>query len=346
MTFNLKGGVKPKIEEINNQEGIIHGNVIPTSKPFHFDNTFMFLGDEDGEYEYSKEDKPNIVKWGQLKLFVEELIIFTYYGVGIKDLVYVGAMEGNHTVLLSEMFPSLHFHLYDRETKERHFDVRLKKRENVTIHNHYFTDDDIKKYKGKDVMFFSDIRNIEYSNDLEGKGESVLKKTEQIAWDDMLLQQEWVEKLKPKVASLKFRLPYAYKWVLKEGKTRDYLDGVVLRQSFSSPTSSEMRLIVRGINYRKWDLEAYEKKCYYHNVIIRTHEFYNIFDDSTNAYSKELGLDLKYDCTQFMFALSNYLKAVGLEPSQESCVKLAKKVMLDINGKTIPQMRGIELDVD
>src|SRR5437868_821867 len=55
--------------------------------------------------------------WGQRKLLLSEIEFLTIYwnAQEIPDpiVVYVGAAHGNHIPLLSEMFPSFEFHLYD-----------------------------------------------------------------------------------------------------------------------------------------------------------------------------------------------------------------------------------------
>lgn len=338
MAFNLKGGIKPKeivFEKSDKKEEIVENSAIkgsldPDISYFKFDLEMLYAGDNDGEMPYvCKTGEEKNTHMGQIKLFIEELLTILYYGDGIKQIVYVGAMEGHHTVVLADMFPSIKFHLYDKETKNRKFDKRLRTKNNVIIHNNYFTDDDIEMHKKdrKEILFFSDIRRTDFSREAyDAKNKKYMIETENIVWEDMLLQQSWAEKLKPKVASLKFRLPYAFDFILEQGKTRDYLDGVVMRQCFTSVTSSETRLIVKDINYRKWDVLSYERKSMFYNKMTRKHKCYNIFDDSKRAYDKEYGLDLSFETTVFVYAVRQYIISVGGEGTEEETLTLLKYI--------------------
>lgn len=306
---------------------------------------WLFLGSNDGEMKYMERTAASDknIKWGQLKLFVEELLTICYYNDKIVEkIVYVGAMEGTHIVYLSKLFPSINFDLYDKEGMggdNRKFDKDLKKCENVKIFNKYFEDSDIRKYLRENpnnntklshktnILFISDIRRIDMSEFKNEKDKESSKQAEDLVWEDMLLQQHWVEVLQPYVSSLKFRLPYSLDFELEKEKTRKYLDGLLMRQVYESKTSSEFRLIVKGIAYRDWDIYSYERKCAYHNYITRRAKFYNIFNNSKKPYSEDNNILLDYDSTVFMLSIKNYLISIDIYPTQEKCIILAKDII-------------------
>ena len=55
-----------------------------------------------------------VIHWGQRKLMLSEMELLLLQGTGEGiTVVYAGAAPGTHIKLLSELFPSTHFHLYD-----------------------------------------------------------------------------------------------------------------------------------------------------------------------------------------------------------------------------------------
>lgn len=347
---------------IDTKEVSIINEVKEDTTPLFFTRKDLYFQDTDKECKYdgrnSKSEKNSY--FGQLKLFIELLSCMIFYcDEKIKKVVYVGAMEGTNIALVVQLYPDIHFDLYDIEQKGRKFDNELRKLEekNVSIFNRYFDDKDIERYLREnknpnillphktDILFISDIRSIDVNtkeDTLENK-----RKTEIIVWSDMLLQQSWVEKLYPKVASLKFRLPYILiedmDFVEKNGgMTRRYLDGVVTKQIFHRYTSSESRLIVRGIHYKDWDLKSYEEKNAYHNYYTRRRKYHNIFDNSLRGYDEENKYNHKfnYDCetsdglfdsTYLMFIIKTYFESKKEECDEKKCMEFVDMVIKFLN---------------
>ena len=211
-------------------------------------------------YEKSKKiietlkNKP--LHWGQLKLFLSELLFLSMFNTKAYTILYVGAAEGDHIAKLAEMFFRHKFILYD----PRNFSPSLKKYANIEMHNKYFTDDEAKKYKkdGSNILFISDIRISEY-----GKYKTTYsEKSEEFVIDDMQYQMDWCKIIKPKKAYLKFRTMY-----IKE--KFDYFDGTIYLQQYS-PVSTESRLLTD--NYDKlitYDSKEFDEKMAYYNCCMR-----------------------------------------------------------------------------
>ena len=202
---------------------------------------YMNSGSRESEYDISCILRN--IHWGQLKLFLSEFFVLIYHtDESIKDILYVGAANGSHIYVLAEFFQNITFHLYDSEK----FDKRLYSVKNIKIYKRYFNESDLDQWKKKSNFFFiSDIRTLTYNP--SGNEDEIRVKNEESVWSDMKLQERWIESLKPSLSLIKFRLPFAYDFVLKEGQTRKYLDGDVCFQVYNKPTSSETRLLVKDI---------------------------------------------------------------------------------------------------
>jgi hypothetical protein len=209
----------------------------------------------------SYEEKKHLsLHLGQHKLFLTMLYFMVHYGHLSDTVVYPGAGSGGfNSFIISKMFPTHRFVLYDPER----FDKRLFQCSNVEIHQTLFTDEDVEEWRGKDILFISDIRNPEV-----GKTESDVAMNEQIVSEDMNLQSEWVRQIRPVMSMLKFRLPWE-----EEGSTR-YWDGKIMVQPYAPLKSTETRLITPGLQEREYDNMDYEERLAWHNQVRRNQRVY------------------------------------------------------------------------
>jgi len=224
------------------------------------------------------------VHHGQYKLFVSELQALGYareQGINIETMVYAGAAPGTHVLLLSEMFPKTQFVLYDPAD----FDQRLKHCPNVKCIQELFTDLDVEKWTGKNILFVSDIRSGTVDDDTTFNS---------FVADDMQRQQEWVLKMRPPLSLMKFRLSYT------DGVNdvvTEYLDGTINLQSFCGNTSTEARILIdarNGFATKQYSAIEYEEKHAYFNTVIRE---WAMFDNPFNDMS--LGLCCCFNCSHF-----------------------------------------------
>lgn len=255
-------------------------------------------------YEY----KPAL-HWGQLKLFLSEVEFLTkVYQLASSQskeiwFVYAGAAPGHHIKFLSELFPTIHFELYDPNKFVVKDSVMIK------THVQFFMDDDAKYWaeqKDKFVVFCSDIRTEPATH------ENIVR--------NMNMQLEWWKIMNPELSMFKFRLPW-------ELGTTEYPDGEIYIQAYPGPTSSETRLICKkNAELKMYDNTQYEDACFYHNSETRVRKYQTILGNLVLARD---GLDMCYDCASFIYIMQEYLKVMGLPMT--SLRKLLNKIQQEIS---------------
>ena len=257
------------------------------------------------KYHRRATEKKNVLHWGQRKLLLTEIEFLTIYYTKLRTtsnkkepyMIYAGAAPGTHLMILSEMFPDVHFILYD----PRDFDPDLGSYPMIEINQQLFLDVDAKKWisddhPDKDILLVSDIRTGE---PFKMTDEQVEK---QVRFDHKL-QYDWYKIMKPVLSMFKFRLP----WI--DGQT-PYLDGEIYIQPYPPQTSTETRLIVYGADAADilYDNKKYEEQLFYFNTELREAEYKNILE-KIDTHDK-CGLNNKYDCVAEINILSNYLKFI------------------------------------
>ena len=258
-------------------------------------------------YDPKYQSKTN-VHIGQRKLLMSEIQLLTeHYEKYPKihpTMMYVGAAPGSHLTLLSLMFPQVYFILYDGAK----FDPELKKYPRVfQVHegeDGFVTTEKIKKLKDnintKNLIFVSDIR----------LGDDDKEKFEQGVSRDMLLQQEWVQILKPLSSLLKFRMSYH----MKAGDKLKYMKGKIFYQVWPKPQSGETRLLVERKdvnNIVEYDFTDYEQTMFFHNKTERPYcygvdnKFKKYILKKNNPYCS------CYDCMSELSILDRFAKLVN-----------------------------------
>jgi len=213
---------------------------------------------------------------GQRKLLFAELHFFHKCceregpGVNLTQLtgtvVYAGAANGIHIPILASMVPKLKWILFDPSPFHK---TVLSDKRFICINNK-FDVSVAKKHIGKSsnpVWFISDIRS-------NNSDEGVTK--------DMELQSLWIKKLNPKLASLKFRLPFSnigslkskQKENIKEERLLDYLDGDLYAQVNAPAYSSEARLITDATrSVKTYSVLKHETRMQGYNYYTRNMRF-------------------------------------------------------------------------
>jgi len=218
--------------------------------------------------------------WGQLKLFISEVQFLTHVWANMPDqnvldvplpvVLYIGAGPGNHLPALIGLFPQFVYHFYDPTPF-----VNKVESQNCKYFERLFTEEDVLIYQslvesGVDVFLISDVRGSEYRS-LKADEVSIPEANACIE-TDMLLQQSWVEKIKPKYASLKFKLPYPSKSL--KSSTFEYLSGVNYLQAYANRTTTETRLFVtrpidKVFTKTLYDIQKYDDSMFYYNHVPR-----------------------------------------------------------------------------
>lgn len=227
-------------------------------------------------------------------------------------VLYVGAAPGRSFRVVSRMFPSITFHLYDPAK----FDVEESDR--IKIHNKLFEEKDALEWKGKDILFVSDIRTP-FSFET-----NTSKQIEDIMIKDMTLQANLVKIMQPIAACLKCRPPYPSANVPREF---EYFKGWTRFQAWAPERSSETRLIcLPPYETVKWDIVKYDLQMAFHNDIVRSRYVYkNLLaglgaesqtSEQSSAPSGSSGYDQKdvalaslgYDSSLEVFSLLRYTR--------------------------------------
>ena len=176
------------------------------------------------------------------------------------------------------------------------YNKKLIETNKIQIRREYFTNDMAKEFIGKDFLFICDIR---ISNDQKKN----YKPSEKEVKNDMMVQQTWVEIMKPRYSILKFRLPW-------EDKDFLYLDGKIIIQPWGPQSSTETRLIVSNpLKKKKWSCKSYEEQMFYFNTVTRC-QFYEHGIVTT-------GIDNCYDCATEIYIIKNYLKKFNPEKNNK-----------------------------
>ncbi len=206
------------------------------------------------DYENIKKHKDYYAKKlainhrGQRKLLLCELSFLTQNDHLSNEVLYVGAAPGHHIHVLAPLFPHKMFYLYD----PRDFDKELYKHKNIKIYQQFFTNEDAKNYNN--CLFMSDIRTTEV--DGEEKEKAVIENQE--------MQRQWCLIIKPKLACLKFRIPY----LTESLASYKYFKGIIYLQPWSRFLSNETRLWTNCSEYKLYNSD-YEKKMLYYNMTYR-----------------------------------------------------------------------------
>jgi hypothetical protein len=266
------------------------------------ENHYVLKSDSSKEkYQRRVGENKTSVHWGQRKLFLTVLQFMTrYVDLGTPDaeifpkIVYAGAAPGHNIALLSKLFPTCEFHLYDTNP----FSSLLDGNPKITIYKQYFLDNDAKRWSTEPAVYFiSDIRR-----DIVGKTSYEAEKTIQ---EDMQMQQKWFEIMRPKQAQLKFHLPYSG---LGIENTTEYLNGTVYVQPWRGSSSTECRLVPKWGEKKSWNNIDYEDQNFHINAILREQvKFLNPIDGSTNPIDGQ-ELENDYDSCLEISILLDYLK--------------------------------------
>lgn len=250
----------------------------------------IMLSSVKGKIPYKEVEYSEMSHWGQRKLLLSEIEFLSKYSRSEDIVVYAGAAPGIHIPYLSELFPELSFILVDPGR------FGIKETEKIKIINGYFNEKIISTLP-KNLLFISDIRR-KGIHDCDSVDEY-----DRLFQEDMELQQEWIEMMRPLYSFVKFKLSF------NSGST-EYLKGKIYLPVFGRQGTSEARLLVSSRdNFEKilYDNKEYEEKMAYFNQVIRTlHYNFPLPVEEQNKLNI-VGLDNCYDCCREIMILSSYL---------------------------------------
>jgi hypothetical protein len=171
---------------------------------------------------------------GQRKLLIADVQFLERLPDDV-EVVVAGGAPGYHYSMISRMYPSILFHLYDTA------EFGISESSNIKIHERLYDG----KFKRQHYLI-SDIRSDD--------------STESDISNDMTTQARWARRAIE--SSLKFRAPFS--------GTIEYLDGVLVLQPWSGPRSTEMRLFThQHAKTRSYEAYEIERRLAYHNLVRR-----------------------------------------------------------------------------
>lgn len=325
--------------------------------PFTRD-TLVLSPDAPGKpYRQRSINEKMAVHWGQRKLLMTELAFLTQISGWTRQtlaepiIVYAGAAPGLHLPLLSSLFPTMTFHLYDPVPFGLIATPRLH------LYQRKFTDEDARAWAGRsDVIFISDIRTADHVvMSVEQNEASIIQ--------DLRMQETWYHLIKPVAALLKFRLPYPSPQrhqheteTETETETFRYLDGCLLKQIWAPQMTTETRLIPNG-NSRDYNLVTYESQMFYHNTEIRERlQFQNPLTQ-TNQPIDPPELENDFDSVAEAWILQDYLKAKNMNMTEnenknvhesvdpQAVIQLSRRITREMNSQhvTLASLRASEI---
>jgi 2-polyprenyl-3-methyl-5-hydroxy-6-metoxy-1,4-benzoquinol methylase len=288
------------------------------------------------QYHRRTSEIKSVIHWGQRKLLLTEIEFLTMYiaNRAKTDLetsiyvIYAGSAPGTHILYLAQLFPHIHFELYD----PREFCKNLKNNKMIRTHVQYFTDDTAKewistdeKHQDKEILLISDIRTGDTATMTPNEVENRVK-------IDHDWQRDWYYIMKPEMSMFKFRL-------LWNDETVTYLNGDIHIQPYPPSTSTETRLIVgKNANEIQYDNRKYEEQMFYFNNHMRVKEYDNILHIIPT--SKKHGLQNTYDYALEVHILQNYINIVDYTKNQNIVMHKIMSMVQKIS-KTLSSRRTL-----
>ena len=267
-------------------------------------------------------------------------------------VVYAGAGgTGQHMLYLAKLFSGVMFYCYDLSEYDKNLQMEVKagRYPNVILNVSLFEDRDRDAFAsisdgnigdeilgdeirarggGRPIYFISDIRSA-------GQKESFEEFEERVHVDN-LMQYDWVEKIRPVSAHLKWRMPYTH------SDAPIMTPSTFMLEPWVDPDSGELRQTVerpsgsKGYTYGKMTLEQFENKKIMFNNAILPYAYYEhpvscsgyYYYDAKERKSGEagLGLDHCWSCTYELVCWCIYL---GFDPSDVGKVGKLEKYMRD-----------------
>lgn len=181
----------------------------------------------------------------------------------------------------------------------------------MEIHNKLFTDELLEKIvkKNTDIVFMSDIRTSEAKGCPRDR--NVIR--------DNDLQKNWVIKINPIMASLKFRMPFTdigrkgIDDTIFDSDVYPYLKGTVTIQAYAQKGSTESRLILKPpYTFKNYSISEQENRFFSFNRVYRSCAYLDplfLADASGGVF------DACYDCTHFYLTAKKILEYYGCSAS-------------------------------
>lgn len=246
------------------------------------------------EYYQRKGELRSTNHWGQRKLLLSEIEFLTEHGHRSSIVVYAGAAPGPRNEYLADLFPKHKFVFIDPNPFHEKLRQAAEGNDRIELISESFTDELAMTYRGKSVLFISNIRTADSCAMTKNEVERTLV-------EDNRRQMSWHLQMEPVVSMLKFRLP----WVA--GITK-YLSGFSDNGKLYLPiwggqTTTETSLIVSGNEMYDYDNTVYEQMMFHFNTTQRCNYYKHVVEPQDVP-----GLCHCYDCAAEVQVLAAWAK--------------------------------------
>jgi hypothetical protein len=257
------------------------------------------------------DKSPSINYCPNIKMLINDVSFLTHRAKDGDTVIYVGSTIGNYLPTLAKMFPCVQFLVYDGNPKSCHYRQSAQNPmeaspPNIHVKPTWFSDSEARnlismvhpaKYDSAKTLLMVDTRNVtRLPLEVSDKDDHATVSSRTVVTDedvqmDMRDQRDWVEILRPRAASLKFRMQISSSSRGNEdGKGAaaaaslqrlEYLDGTLSLQPFAHRASTEVRLFVdakesrddRSTKYsyptRAYDSCVHDACMFHHNFVTR-----------------------------------------------------------------------------
>jgi len=244
----------------------------------HFSSYRLIIDKKSPQDVYQKVDINKISRKENLlyKIISSEINFLNIFFEVPKDkkaiLLYIGPIVSKHIYKIAQLYPELEYHVYCGTSDN-------KSTENLLIYDRDFSEQEIPFFQNPnfEVYVITNFTNPNIKSNYEIKNSENPQKyqdeKETLIENDMLLQMNWMELLKPKVACLKFRLPKNYNISKSEFQ---YFKGLVYAQIFSGYKSTECKMVVRDFSIKSfWFIQKFNDQMNYYNNVVRETSLFN-----------------------------------------------------------------------
>ena len=256
------------------------------------------------------------------------LLFLSKYANKNDIIVCTGLTSGTHIKILSQLYPKCQFELWD------YIEYEVPMTPNVTSHRGILTAEDAKRYtkNGKKTLFISNLRSWHERR----KDHETTVKNDAIVMNDMKMQLDACRAMNPKIALLRFRLP----WI---PTTCEYITGTMYLRPYGSLSTDTMMSTSDYETTVTYDSQEYDEKLAAHHLsatcsvpednrwtnLINQYGIKNRWDNIYSLYITYMYLSTRKDFPQDIQKqhLDTINMFVELVESQDTIYKIATRTV-------------------
>lgn len=320
----------------------------------------MYINEYSNRLNYTtdKFSKNNLIGWKSRSYAIALIQFLVFYLENNKKcLVFTDNNKFVNTV--APLFPDITFHVRGK--------FESKGVINITYDGESFTNSDMEIYsKIPNLVMFLCVNSNSFTKfkDEELKKRNIneneitarnivsnkyfiyvdalitaMDKNDKKIEEEMKMQIEILNKINPKHAFMRFRLPYS-----KDGNRMEYLQGTNFFPCWGKGISREMWLkpvLVNGrYDFCEWEVKDFESFIFYHNIIERQTTIYDNPFTGIPSYINGYELTNDFDSLYEATILSMLIEWRGEDPTQENITEISNLITNSLDKKvTLSKLR-------